>query len=126
MSRPLFAAALLGSLLGSLSGCGENKHDIYMRGLEIEGDAERGPCKLHYAKGEHAARLDRSQLTTCLVETQRAIAEYEKAKTLGYDEAGFAKVYDRAQHREARLEQMIEMVGEMERDAITAKLPGGR
>lgn len=126
MSRPLFAAALLGSLLGSLPGCGENKHDIYMRGLEIEGDAERGPCKLQYAKGEHAARLDRSQLTTCLVETQRAIAEYEKAKTLGYDEAGFAKVYDRAHEREARLEQMIEMVGEMERDAITANLPGGR
>ena len=97
-----------------------------MRGLEIEGDAERGPCKLHYAQGEHAARLDRSQLTTCLVETQRAIAEYEKAKGLGYAEGDFTKVYERAHVREARLQQMIEMVGEMERDAITAKLPGGR
>lgn len=126
MSRLLIAAVVLGSLLGSLAGCGESKYDIYMRGLEIEGDAERGPCKLHYAKGEHAARLDRSQLTTCLVETQRAIAEYEKAKTLGYAEGDFTKVYDRAHEREARLEQMIEMVGEMERDAITANLPGGR
>ncbi|MBV1862777.1 MAG: hypothetical protein KUG77_30425 [Nannocystaceae bacterium] len=122
MSRLLIAAVVLGSLLG----CGENKHDIYMRGLEIEGAAERGPCKLHYAQGEHAARLDRSQLTTCLVETQRAIAEYEKAKTLGYADAGFKKVYDRAYERETRLEDMIEMVGEMERDARTANLPGGR
>ncbi|MGH1347000.1 MAG: hypothetical protein ACRBN8_35875 [Nannocystales bacterium] len=126
MPRLLFAAPLLGLLLGSQLACGESSYDVYMRGLEIEGDAERGPCKLHYEKGEHAARLDRSQLTTCLVETQRAIAEYEKAKALGYSEAGFTKVYDRAHEREARLEQMIEMVGEMERDAITAKLPGGR
>lgn len=122
MSRLLIVAPLVALLVG----CGESSYDVYMRGLEIEGDAERGPCKLHYAKGEHAARLDKSQLTTCLVETQRAIAEYEKAKTMGYAEAGFAKVYERAHEREARLEQMIEMVGEMERDAITAKLPGGR
>lgn len=114
-------------MLGACAvGCGESKYDVYMRGLKIEGDAERGPCKLQYAKGEHAARLDRSQLTACLVETDKALAEYEKAKQQGYDEAEFNTVYDRAKERRARLEQMIEMVGEMERDAVTAELPGGR
>ena len=114
------------AVLSALAGCGESKYDVYMRGLEIEGDAERGPCKLHYAEGEHAARLDRSQLTSCLQETERALAEYEKAKSMGYADADFTKVYERAHERKARLEQMIEMVGEMERDAVTANLPGGR
>lgn len=112
--------------LCALAGCGESKYDVYMRGLEIEGDAERGPCKLHYAEGEHAARLERSQLTACLTETERALAQYEKAKSMGYADADFTKVYERANERRARLEQMIEMVGQMERDAVTAKLPGGR
>jgi uncharacterized lipoprotein len=122
MSRWIVTAVVL----STLAGCGESKYDVYMRGLEIEGDAERGPCKLHYAQGEHAARLDRSQLTSCLQETERAIAEYEKAKSMGYADTEFTKVYDRAHERKARLEQMIEMVGEMERDAVTANLPGGR
>lgn len=122
MSRILLSLVVL----STLCGCGESKYDVYMRGLEIEGDAERGPCKLHYAEGEHAARLDRGQLTSCLQETERALVEYEKAKQMGYADADFTRVYERAKERKARLEQMIEMVGQMERDAVTANLPGGR
>ena len=112
-------------VLSTLAGCGESKYDVYMKGLEIEGDAERGPCKLHYAEGEHAARLDRGQLTTCLQETQKAIVQYEKAKEMGYADPDFTRVYERALARRDRLEEIIEMVGQMERDAVTAKLPGG-
>ncbi len=122
MSRLVLVAALCASAVG----CTESKYDVYMRGLKLEGDAERGPCKLHYAEGEHAARLDRSQLTACLLETDKALAEYEKAKALGYDEPDFNKVHQRAIERRARLVEMIEMVGEMQRDAVTAELPGGR
>jgi hypothetical protein len=124
LSRAAFVVLL--ASVASAPGCGESKYDVYMRGLEIEGDAERGPCKLHYEQGEHAARLDRGQLTSCLVETQRALAEYEKAKQMGYADADFTKVFERAKERKARLEQMIEMVGQMERDAVTAKLPGAQ
>ena len=45
---------------------------------------------------------------------------------MGYTDPDFARVYDRAYARKARLEEMIEMVGQMERDAVTAKLPGAR
>jgi len=122
MSRLLLFAVAVGAFVG----CGESKYDVYMRGLEIEGNAERGPCKLHYEQGEQAARLDRSQITTCLKETQLAIEQYEKAKQMGYEDADFTRVYERAKERKGRLESMIEMVGEMERDAATAQLPGGR
>ena len=127
MARGSVVWMVLGGLLvASVVGCGESKYDVFMRGLEIEGAAERNACKLEYAEGEHAARLDRGHLTTCLKETERAIVEYEKAHEMGYDDAEFTRVYDRAKARKARLEQMIEMVGQMERDAVTANLPGGR
>ncbi|MEM6296173.1 MAG: hypothetical protein AAGA54_33180 [Myxococcota bacterium] len=124
MLRTALALTLLSSVCAA--GCGESKYDVYMKGLEIEGDAERGPCKLTYEQGEHAARLDRGQLVHCLQETDKAIAQYDKAKSMGYEDADFTRVYDRAQARKVRLEQMIEMVGVMERDAIEAQMPGAK
>lgn len=110
--------------LCSTAGCGETKYDIYMRGLEIEGEAERGPCALTYEKGEHAARLSTGKLTACLLETEKALALYQEAADKGHADADFKKVFARAKDRKKRIEQMIAMVGEMEKDAIEVGTPG--
>ncbi len=112
------------STMVALVGCGETKYDIYMKGLEIEGDAERGPCKLTYAKGAHAAQISSGKLTQCLRETEKALALYQQAAELGYADADFKKVHARAQERKATLENMLEMVLQMEKDAISTQVPG--
>lgn len=94
---------------------GPSKHDLYMEGLQIEGDAERGPCKLHYAKGQDAAALSGAQLASCLARTQEALAKYEQAAELGLEEVDFVKVHTRAKDRITRLEGMITQVRKMER-----------
>ncbi|MEM9458492.1 MAG: hypothetical protein AAGF11_30220 [Myxococcota bacterium] len=104
-------------LLVVATGCsqGPGKRDLYMEGLQIEGDAERGPCKLHYAKGQDAAALSGAQLASCLARTQEALAKYDEAARLGLDEADFVKVHTRAKERITRLEGMITQVRKMER-----------
>ncbi|MCX4245390.1 hypothetical protein [Paraliomyxa miuraensis] len=94
---------------------GPNKHDVYMEGLQIEGDAERGPCKVHYAEGQPAAQLSGDQLAACLVRTQDALAKYAEAAKLGLDDPDFIKVHQRCKERIERLEGMIAQVRKMER-----------
>lgn len=107
---------LLGLLtFGIACRSGPDKRDLYMEGLQIEGDAERGPCKLHYAEGQDAAALSGDQLANCLARTQQALAKYDEAARLGLDEADFVKVHTRAKERVTRLEGMIAQVRKMER-----------
>jgi len=106
---------LLGLLIVAACPQGPNKHDIYMEGLQIEGDAERGPCKLHYAEGQPAAQLSGDQLASCLARTQEALTKYDEAAKLGLDDPDFKKVHERARQRAERLEGMIAQVRKMER-----------
>ena len=94
---------------------GPSKHDLYMEGLQIEGDAERGPCKLHYVEGQEAAQLSGDQLATCLSRSKDALAKYDEAARLGLVDADFVKVHERAKERIARLEDMLTQVRKMER-----------
>jgi hypothetical protein len=105
------------ALLLAAAACtqGPNKNDLYMEGLQIEGDAERGPCKLHQAEGQDAALLSGDQLTNCLARTKDALAKYDEAARLGLDDPDFTKVHQRAKERIARLEDMIMQVRKMER-----------
>lgn len=113
---PCRSSLLLG-LVVVATACpqGPNKHDVYMEGLAIEGDAERGPCKLHYAEGQPAASLSGDQLATCLARTQEALAKYDEAAKLGLTDPDFTKVHQRATERVQRLEEMITQVRKMER-----------
>lgn len=114
---------LVGMALALLaSGCGESKYDVYMKGLEIEGEAERGPCKLQYAEGAPQATLSGDQVAWCLKETERALELYDKAASMGYEDAEFQRVHQRAKDRKKRLESMVEMVREMERDQIRSNV----
>jgi hypothetical protein len=113
LRRPRLVLALL--LASSACARGPSKNDLYMEGLQIEGDAERGPCKLQYVEGQEAAQLSGDQLTNCLARTKDALAKYDEAARLGLDDPDFAKVHQRANERAARLEEMITQVRKMER-----------
>ena len=109
-------AVSLGVLCLLAGGCGKTKYDIYLEGAKIEGDAERGPCKLHYAKDAQAAELTGDNVALCLKETERALALYEQAASMGYDDADFLAAHERAKGRLERLKSMLSMVREMERE----------
>lgn len=110
------SSLLLAAFAVTACNPGPNKRDVYMEGLQIEGDAERGPCKLHYAQGQDAAILSGDQVATCLLRTQEALAKYDEAARLGMDEPDFVTVHERAKERAARLEGMVEQIRKMERD----------
>lgn len=101
-----------------VGGCerGPNKNDLYMEGLQIEGDAERGPCKLHYAEGQDAAAISGGKVATCLSRTEQALAKYDEAAKLGLDDVDFKKVHARAKERVERLEAMVTQIRKMERE----------
>jgi hypothetical protein len=111
-----FGSRLVLALLLVLPACaqGPTKHDLYMEGLQIEGDAERGPCKLHYVEGQPAAQLSGDQLTNCLARTKDALAKYDEAARQGLEDPDFVKVHERAKERVTRLEDMITQIRKME------------
>ncbi len=96
-------------------GCGENKRDVFLKGLEIEGAAERGPCRLHYQSSTQPAALSGDTVQECLELTEQALREYDKAASLGLKDPEFVSVHDRAKERKARLEAMLKTVRMMER-----------
>lgn len=97
------------------TACGENKRDVFMKGLEIEGTAERGPCRLHYQTGNQPAVLSGDTVQECLELTEQALREYDKAASLGLKDPEFVTVHERAKERKARLEAMLKTVRMMER-----------
>ena len=105
-------------VLASLTavGCGKTKYDVFLEAATIEGEAERGPCKLHYAKNAQAASLSGDKVAVCLQETERALTLYERAGEMGYNDPDFAIAYERAKGRKERLTSMLKMVRQMERD----------
>jgi hypothetical protein len=112
-SSLLPCAALV--LVTSAVGCGENKRDVFLRGLEIENAAEKGPCRLHYAENAQAASLTGDAVADCLRETERAMVEYDRAAALGLSkDPEFMEVYERATVRRGRLESMLKHVRAME------------
>lgn len=112
----LLAAALLIAAAGPLGCGGKTKHDVYMEGLKIEGDAERGVCKLHFGDGQMMQALSGDRLQDCLRATDEALELYDKAAEMGLEDADFKKVHARAKDRKAKLEGMLTQVRSMERD----------
>jgi hypothetical protein len=113
------ACACTAALLALGLGCGgESKYDIYMKGAAIEGEAERGVCRLHYTEASQAAPLSGDQVLQCLRETEKALEHYERAAAMGYGDVDFQRVHARAIERKERLESMLAMVREMEREQI--------
>jgi len=99
------------------TACGESRQALYMEGMKVEGDAERGPCKLVADKEIGATLLTGDQVQQCLHMQTQALALYDRAAGLGLKDADFVKAHDQARGRVARLEGMLKMVREMERPA---------
>ena len=95
-------------------GCGESRQDVYTAGMKVEGDAERGPCKLIYDKKEGANILTGDQVQACLKMQGEAVALYERAAALGLKSVDFVRTHEEAKRRFKRLEGMLKMVREME------------
>ena len=121
MPRLVLAALLVSTLM---PGCaGESRQDLYMEGMKVEGDAERGPCKLLYDKQQGANILTGDQVQSCLKMQGEAVALYERAAALGLKSADFVRTHEEAKARLGRLELMLKMVREMERPEFKPTLP---
>lgn len=115
----MIRASVALAIVAAAIGCGENKRDVFLRGLELEGAAEKGPCKLHYAENAQAASLSGDDVAECLRLTEQAIVEYERAAALGLaSDPEFVEVYDRAKLRRGRLQSMLKHVRAMETDQL--------
>lgn len=102
---------------GAVISCGESRQALYMEGMKVEGDAERGPCKLIHDKDAGATLLTGDQVQMCLKMQADALALYDRAAGLGLKDADFVQAHEQARGRVARLEGMLKMVREMERPA---------
>jgi hypothetical protein len=116
-----FARACVLGVFALCSGCGETKYDVYMKGATIEGEAERTVCRLHYTEQSQAAPLSGNQVLACLRETDRALEHYERAAAMGFDDHDFKGIHARAIERKERLESMLAMVREMEREQLIGR-----
>lgn len=99
----------------SVPACGESRQEVYMQGMKIEGDAERGPCKLLYDEKEGANVLSGDQVQSCLKMQGEALVLYDRAAALGLKDLDFVRTHEQARVRLKRLEGMLRMVREMER-----------
>jgi len=67
-----------------LGACGmETANDVYMRGLEVEGDAERNVCRLVFDSAAKAHVLNSGKVKDCLDRNREALDLYEKAAEMG-------------------------------------------
>lgn len=89
-----------------------------MRGMAVEGDAERGPCKVAYDMNAGAAVLSGDQVQQCLTMQQEALALYEQAAAMGMKDLEFVRTRDQALARVKRLEGMLTTVREMEQPDV--------
>jgi hypothetical protein len=55
--------------------------------MKVEGDAERGPCKLLYDEKEGGGVLSGDQVQSCLKMQSEALALYDRAAALGLKDA---------------------------------------
>ena len=119
-SPPPLAAAPLAALALLFGACGggETKHDLYMRGMAIEGDASRDACKLMYDDREKAHVIDGDKVQACLERTEAAIAVYEQAKARGMTDLDCVQTYERALERRDRLRGMLRTVRELEQPEL--------
>ncbi len=117
MPGPRFVRGSIAALaLAVACGGGPTRHDLYMAGMQKEGEAERGPCKLVFDGAAKAQVLSTTRLRACLRLQDEAIALYEQAAAKGMTgDAAFDKTFARAKQRRENLQSMIANLQRMER-----------
>ncbi len=109
---------LLGVVAVVLSGCGESRHDLYMQGMKLEGEVQRGACQLVYDNEAGAHVLSGDQVQDCLKGQTEALALYDRAAALGLKDLDFVQNHEQARARVTRLEGMLKTIREMERPDV--------
>lgn len=94
---------------------GPTKHELYMQGMQIEGDASRGSCQPAFDGGMNTHVLDGDVVQGCLEQTEEAIALYEKAEAKGLKDLDFVQTLERARERQKHLRSMLKVVRGIER-----------
>lgn len=114
MTQKILIAVFAGLMT---SACGESASELYFRGIQIEGEASRGDCKLLYDQDVNAYMLDGDQVLSCLRRTEEALDLYEKATAMGGRRStNFVESRDRAKARKQKLESMLRVIREIEFD----------
>jgi hypothetical protein len=103
----------------------ETATDLYMKGLEVEGAAERGPCKLLWDQAARVHTLNSGRVSECLAEQKKALSWYEKAAVKGQTGQDFQYQLEDARARVQKLESMLRTIQRMEADQIREEV-GGR
>ncbi|MCA9658309.1 MAG: hypothetical protein KC486_08190 [Myxococcales bacterium] len=94
---------------------GPSKHELYMQGMQVEGEASRSDCQPAFDAGMDTHVLDGDVVQACLRKTEEAIALYEQAKAKGLEDLDFVQTYEKALERKKHLESMLRVVRELER-----------
>lgn len=103
--------------LAGAAACGlETANDVYMRGLEVEGDAERNVCRLVFDSAAKAHVLNSGKIKDCLDRNREALDLYEKAGEMGQTGLDFQYKLEDARSRVKKLESMYRTVKMMETD----------
>lgn len=119
-------ALVLTALTVALVACGESRQEIYMQGMKLEGEAERGPCKLLYDKEAGANLLSGDQVQQCLHVQTEAMALYDRAAALGLKDADFVQTHTQARARIERLEGMLKTLRALERPDLEPPAPAAK
>lgn len=101
-----------------VAGCGEDRRDVYAKGLEIEAEADRGACQVHYQKEIGASVINGDIIAECLRLTEQALVYFDRAAEMGLKDVDFVEVHERAKERKERLGGMLKMVRQMEREQV--------
>lgn len=94
---------------------GPSSHELYMQGMQIEGDASRSSCQPAFDGSMKTHVLDGDVVQACLEKTEDAIVLYERAEAKGLKDLDFTKTLERARERRQHLRSMLKVVREIER-----------
>jgi len=128
-SRPLrlfFAVAVGAAWTLGATACesGPTKHELYMQGMQIEGDASRNSCQPSFDGGMNTHVLDGDLVQGCLKQTEEALALYKQAEAKGLKDLDFVQTYERARERAEHLRSMLKTVRAIEQpDAVYPGAP---
>ncbi|GEM_PF-4227768 len=97
-----------------LVGCMESRHDAYIEGLKIAGDADRSDCKLVYDQGAATHVINSAKISACVNANKRALVEFRKAQERGLEGREITLMIEGTEDKIKRLESMLRTVKRMQ------------
>lgn len=111
----------LWAAVACLTGCqGESRYDAFLRAQKLEGEAERGACKLVFDPSVAAHIISGEAVAGCLRAHRAALAAYERAGAMGFEGEDYERARTASQERVHKLESMVRTVEMLERESSRA------